>query len=184
LDLTDEAGRASTRRADSARGFLSAAAIADLAGTDTKVVFVARHQATIGSRTLSRKTRNAVRAMQRGNTCAGEDTAISDFHHVAGAGSRSIEREWQSEKAPLAHLGGTSETDLKQCAGKNLGTKFRKRGNPLYLAIKSSYPRLAVFRIRTTDGPRKPTIWRRRSWRPDRTDLTYEQIAWLWHERR
>jgi len=93
MDLTDEADRASTRRADSARGFLSAAAIADLAGTDTKVVFVARHETTIGSRTLSRKTSNAVRVMQRRNTCASEDTAISDFQHFAGDGSRSIERE-------------------------------------------------------------------------------------------
>src|SRR5450755_3787064 len=67
--------------------------VADLAGTDTNVVFVARHQTTIGSRTLSRKTRNAVRVMQRGNTCACEDTAMSDLQHVAGAGSRSIERE-------------------------------------------------------------------------------------------
>jgi hypothetical protein len=47
MDLADEAGRASTRHADSARGFLPAAAISDLAGTDTKVVFVARHQTTI-----------------------------------------------------------------------------------------------------------------------------------------
>ena len=39
------------------------------------------------------------------------------------------------KKAPLAHLDGTSETDLKQCADKNLGTKFRKRGSPLYLAF-------------------------------------------------
>jgi hypothetical protein len=93
MDLADEAGRASPRRADSARGFLPAAAIADLAGTDAKVVFIARHQTTIGSRTLSRKTRNAVRVMQRGNTCAGEDMAISDLQHVAGDGSRGIEKE-------------------------------------------------------------------------------------------
>jgi len=93
MDLTDEAGRASTRRANSARGYLPATTIADLAGTDTKVVFVARHQTTIGSRTLSRKTRNAVRVMQRGNTCAGEATAVSDLQHVAGDGSRSVERE-------------------------------------------------------------------------------------------
>jgi hypothetical protein len=93
MDLTDEAGRASTRRADPALGYLPAAAIADLAGTDTKVVFVARHQTTIGSRPLSRKARNAVRVMQRGNACAGEDTAISDLQHVAGDGSRSIETE-------------------------------------------------------------------------------------------
>jgi hypothetical protein len=63
MDLTDEAGRASPRRADSALGYLPATTIADLAGTDTKVVFVARHRTTIGSRTLSRKTRNAVRVM-------------------------------------------------------------------------------------------------------------------------
>jgi len=93
LDLTDEAARASTRRADPAPGYLPATTIADLAGTDTKVVFVARHQTTIGSRTLSRKTRNAVRLMQRGNTCAGEDTAISDLQPIAGDGSRSIEKE-------------------------------------------------------------------------------------------
>jgi hypothetical protein len=93
MDLTDEAGRASPRRPDSALGYLPATTIADLAGTDAKVVFVARHQTTIGSRTLSRKTRNAVRVMQRGNTCAGEDTAISDLQHVAGDGSRSIETE-------------------------------------------------------------------------------------------
>jgi hypothetical protein len=93
LDLTDEARRASTRRADPALGYLTATTIADLAGTDTKVVFVARHQTTIGSRTLSRKTRNADRAMQRGNACAGKDTAISDLQHIADDGARSIERE-------------------------------------------------------------------------------------------
>ena len=73
--------------------------------------------------------------MQRGNTCAGEDTAISDLQHVASDGAPSIERESESEKPPLAHLDGTSETDPKQCADKHLGTKFRKRGNPLYLAF-------------------------------------------------
>jgi hypothetical protein len=93
MDLTDEAGRAPTCRADSAIGYLPATTIADLAGTDTKVVFVARHQTTIGSRPLSRKTRNAVRVMQRGNSCAGEDTTISDLQHIAGDGSRSVERE-------------------------------------------------------------------------------------------
>jgi hypothetical protein len=93
LDLANKTGRASTRRADSARGYLTAAAIADLAGTDTKVVFVARHQTTIGSRISPRKTRNVARVLQRGNTCAGEDTAISDLQPIAGDGARSIERE-------------------------------------------------------------------------------------------
>jgi len=39
------------------------------------------------------RPKNAGRVMQRGNTCAGEDTAISDFQHVAGDGSRGIEKE-------------------------------------------------------------------------------------------
>jgi hypothetical protein len=107
MDLADETGRASTRRADSASGYLPAAAIADLAGTDA---------------------------------CAGEDTAISDLPHVMGDGSRSVEREAQSEKAPLADLDGTSETDLKQCVDKHLGTKFRQRENPLYLAFLIGHP--------------------------------------------
>jgi hypothetical protein len=93
MDLTDEAGRASPRHANPALGYLPATTIADLAGADSKVVLVACHPTTIGSRMLSRKTRNAVRVMQRGNTCASEDTAISDLHHVTGDGSQSIERE-------------------------------------------------------------------------------------------
>src|SRR5450755_1859095 len=93
MDLTDEAGRTSTCRAESTLGYLPSAVIAGLAGTDTKVVFVARHQTTIGSRTLSRKTRNAPSVMQRGNTCASEDTAISDLQRVVGDGARSVETE-------------------------------------------------------------------------------------------
>src|ERR1700681_16979 len=38
MNLTDAAGRTSTRRAHSALGYLPATTIADLAGTDTKVV--------------------------------------------------------------------------------------------------------------------------------------------------
>jgi hypothetical protein len=63
VDLTDEAGRASPRRADPALGYLPATTIADLAGMDTKVVFVARHRTTIGSRKADCKIRNAVRVM-------------------------------------------------------------------------------------------------------------------------
>lgn len=57
MNLTDEAGRASTRYAGSAPGYLPGTTIVNLAGTDTKVVFVARHQTTIGSRTSSRKAK-------------------------------------------------------------------------------------------------------------------------------
>jgi hypothetical protein len=59
------------------------------------------------------------------------------------------------EKAPLADLDGTSETDQKQCADKHLGTKFRKRGNPLYLAITPSAHRPArASRRSSPDAPR------------------------------
>jgi hypothetical protein len=36
---------------------------------------------------------NAVRVMQRGDTSAGEDAAISDLQHLTGDGPRSVERE-------------------------------------------------------------------------------------------
>jgi hypothetical protein len=55
MDLTDEAGRASTRRADPTRGHLPATMIADLARTDAKLVFVVRHETTIGSQNASGK---------------------------------------------------------------------------------------------------------------------------------
>jgi hypothetical protein len=47
MDFTDETGRTSSRRAGPALAYLTATAIADLAGTDAKVVFVARHEMTI-----------------------------------------------------------------------------------------------------------------------------------------
>jgi len=56
MDFTDEAGRASTRAADPARRCAPATTIADLAGTDAKVVFVACHETTIGSRNACRKS--------------------------------------------------------------------------------------------------------------------------------
>jgi hypothetical protein len=55
MHLADEAGRACAH-ADAAR----AATIADLAGTDAEVVFVVRHETTIGSRNASGKRENAI----------------------------------------------------------------------------------------------------------------------------
>jgi hypothetical protein len=52
MDLTDEAGRAATCRTDRARGCPPATTIANLAGTDAKVVFIACHETTIGSRNV------------------------------------------------------------------------------------------------------------------------------------
>jgi hypothetical protein len=47
----------------------------------------------------------------------------------------ALKEKYNWKKAPLANLDGMSETDTKQCADKHLGTKFRQRGNPLYLAV-------------------------------------------------
>jgi hypothetical protein len=49
MDLTGEAGRASPRHTNPALGNLPAITIADLAGTDTKIIFIARHQTMIGA---------------------------------------------------------------------------------------------------------------------------------------
>jgi hypothetical protein len=130
MDLTDETGQTSPRRADPALGNLPATAITDLAGTDTKIVFVARHETTIGSQPLSRKSNNAVHVMQRGNTCASEDTAISDLPHVAGDGPRSIEREAQSERAPLTDLDGTSKDRPKTMCRQTLRNEVPGAGKP------------------------------------------------------
>jgi len=50
MDLTKEAGRAPTRRADPTCVCLCIATVADLAGADAEVVFIACHETTIGSR--------------------------------------------------------------------------------------------------------------------------------------
>ena len=50
MDLAEEAGRASAHPADPARTRPRTTTIADLAGTDAEVVFVACHETTIGSR--------------------------------------------------------------------------------------------------------------------------------------
>jgi hypothetical protein len=71
----------------------------------------------------------------RRNVYDGEASAIFQSQHVTSDVARSIEREQQSGKTPLADLDGTSDIYLKQCADKYLGTEFRKRGNPLYLAV-------------------------------------------------
>ena len=60
MDLADKTGRASAHPTDPARGSKPAATVADLAGTDAEVVFVASHEATIGSRSTARKSKNAV----------------------------------------------------------------------------------------------------------------------------
>jgi hypothetical protein len=52
MHLTDEAGRASTRRADSALGYLPAITIANLTGTDANMTDNADRSSTSRSRTF------------------------------------------------------------------------------------------------------------------------------------
>jgi hypothetical protein len=98
-----------------------------------------------------RQYRQRRRSHVRLSTAAGGGRALR---------TSDIGRCRSARAAPLAHLDGTSETDLKQCADKNLGTKFRQRGNPLYLAIQTSREPAIVFA--TTDvSLRHPNPFRR-----------------------
>jgi hypothetical protein len=56
MDLAEEAGGSSTYPADPAGARPRTTAIADLAGSDAEVVFVVRHETTIGSGKASRKS--------------------------------------------------------------------------------------------------------------------------------
>jgi hypothetical protein len=135
MDLTDEAGRAATRRADPARDCPPATTIADLARTDAKLVFVVRHKTTIGSQNASGK-REMQSAQSSVETLASAKTRQSLILRTSRATALGALKENQKlEQAPRSHLERKSEIDLKQCADKSLGTKFRKRGNPLYLAF-------------------------------------------------
>ena len=59
-------------------------------------------------------------------------------------------------KAPPPHLTGSNRAAQKQCADKNLGTKFRQRGNSLYLAFligrAKSTPSYAFLRLLQTSS--------------------------------
>jgi hypothetical protein len=104
MDLTDEAGRASTRRPDPARNCLPAATIADLAGMDAKIVFVACHETTVGSRKAPHKGRNAIRVIKRRNPCASEGAAIliSSTSRAMALGTLKENDNWKKRRSPIS----------------------------------------------------------------------------------
>jgi hypothetical protein len=59
MDLPGEAGRTSAHATDAATAGPHTTTIADLAGTESKVVVIARHGMTIGSRAKARKRQTA-----------------------------------------------------------------------------------------------------------------------------
>jgi hypothetical protein len=61
-------------------------------------------------------------------------------------------------EAPTPHLTDSNEPLEKQCADKNLGTKFRQRGNSLYLAFligraKSTHSYAFLFELQPLPTP-------------------------------
>jgi hypothetical protein len=63
--------------------------------------------------------------MQRRNTCASEDAGISDLSMSRATAFGALKQNDNRKKRRSLISTVTSETDLKQCADKNLGTKCR-----------------------------------------------------------
>jgi hypothetical protein len=100
------------------------------------MVFVVRHDATIGRSNGRRKVENDGVGLWRRNTCHSVEAAERRATHVVGATQNTIENimeiDFTDASAPCP-TGG--QPQKKQCADKHLGTKFRQRGNSLYLAL-------------------------------------------------
>jgi hypothetical protein len=138
MDLAEKAGRATAHPADPARTPPRTTAITDLAGTDAEVVFVTRHAMTIESPNTSRKIRNAPIAEERRNTYASVSASVSRIPHIASDVAETVGNKEESIGSAPPHLTGSNRAAQKQCADKTLGTKFRQRGNSLYLAVTPS----------------------------------------------
>jgi hypothetical protein len=77
-------------RPDGARGS-PASTVADPAGTDTEMVFVVCHDATIGGSNSRHKVENDGVGLWRINTCHGVGAAGPRTPHIAGATQNTIE---------------------------------------------------------------------------------------------
>ena len=77
-------------RPDGARD-TPASTVADPAGTDAEMVFVVRHDATIGRSNRRHKVENDSIVLWRRNTCCRVETAEPRTMHVAGATHNTIE---------------------------------------------------------------------------------------------
>jgi prevent-host-death family protein len=100
------------------------------------MVFVGRHDATIGRSNGRHKVENDSVEPWRRNTCCRVKAAKLRTTHVAGTTQNAIENimeiDFTDASAPCPYGG---QPPKKQCADKHLGTKFRQRGNSLYLAL-------------------------------------------------
>jgi hypothetical protein len=77
-------------RPESARG-APASPVADPAGTDAEMVFVGRHEATIGRSNSRHKVENDGVGPWRRNTCYSVEAAELRVPHIAGATHNPIE---------------------------------------------------------------------------------------------
>jgi hypothetical protein len=95
-------------RPDSARG-APASTVADPAGTDAEMVFVVRHDATIGRSNGRHKVENDGVGLWRRNTCHGVGAPEPRTPHIGGATQNTIENiaeiDFSGTGAPRA-LGG------------------------------------------------------------------------------
>jgi hypothetical protein len=103
-------------RPDGARG-APASTVADPAGTDTEMVFVVRHEATIGRSNRRYKVENDGVGLWRRNTCYSVETAELRTTHVAGATQNAIENiaeiDFSGTAAPRAFGGKPPKNNVQ-----------------------------------------------------------------------
>ena len=103
-------------RPDGARG-APASTVADPAGTDAEMVFVVRHDATIGRSNGRHKVENDGVGLWRRNTCCRVEAAELRTTHVAGATQNAIENiaeiDFSDAAAPRAFSGKPPKNNVQ-----------------------------------------------------------------------
>jgi hypothetical protein len=103
-------------RPDSARG-APASTVADPAGTDAEMVFVGRHDATIGRSNRRHKVENDGVGLWRRNTCHSVETAELRTTHIGGATHNTIENiieiDFTDAAAPRAFSGKPPKNNVQ-----------------------------------------------------------------------
>ena len=126
MDLTDETGRASTRRADPARGYLPA--------TTDRGPCLDGYESRLRRAPSDDDWKST--AITQYQKCSPRDVAWKYLHRRRYGGIPFARTSWATalgalkekyiwKNAPLADLDRMSETVPKQCADKHLGAKFR-----------------------------------------------------------
>jgi hypothetical protein len=103
-------------RPDGARG-ATASPVADPAGTNAEMVFVVRHDATIGRSNGRHKVENDGIGVWRRNTCYRVETAKPRTTHVAGATQNAIENimeiDFTDAGAPCPYAGQPPKNNVQ-----------------------------------------------------------------------